>query len=51
MTQLTTAQPGLEATFSGELIAPGHPDYDDARGLYNGMFTPRPGTPDATAGS
>ena len=23
MTQLTTAQPGLEATFSGELIAPG----------------------------
>ena len=42
MTQLTTAQPSLEATFSGELIAPGHPDYDDARGLYNGMFDKHP---------
>jgi len=42
MTQLTNAQPGLEATFSGELIASGHPDYDDARGLYNGMFDKRP---------
>src|SRR5450755_733193 len=42
MTQLTTAQAALEATFSGELIPPGHPDYDDARGLYNGMFDKRP---------
>ena len=42
MTRLTTAQGALEATFSGELIAPGHPDYDDARGLYNGMFDKRP---------
>ena len=32
----------LGPAFSGELIDPGHPDYDDARSLYNGMFDKRP---------
>jgi FAD/FMN-containing dehydrogenase len=32
----------LRATFRGELIHPGSPDYDDARKIYNGMIDRRP---------
>jgi FAD/FMN-containing dehydrogenase len=38
MSALTT----LESTFGGELIAPGDPGYDDARGLFNGAIDKRP---------
>jgi FAD/FMN-containing dehydrogenase len=38
MSALTT----LEPTFGGELIAPGDPGYDDARGLFNGAIDKRP---------
>ena len=32
----------LDATFTGELIAPDHPGYDEARSLFNGMIDKRP---------
>ena len=32
----------LDATFTGELIAPDHPRYDEARSLFNGMIDKRP---------
>ena len=35
-------QTSFDATFSGELIAPGHEDYDTARKLFNGAFDKRP---------
>lgn len=34
--------PTLEATFAGELIRPGDPDYDEARSLFNGAIDKRP---------
>ncbi len=37
-----STQATLELTFAGELIGPDHPDYDDARRVYNGMFDKRP---------
>jgi FAD/FMN-containing dehydrogenase len=40
--ELTTAQAALNSTFSGELIDPNHPDYDEARKLCNGMIDKRP---------
>jgi len=35
-------QPTLEATFAGELIRPGDPDYEEARSLFNGAIDKRP---------
>ena len=35
-------QTTFDATFSGELIAPDHQDYDTARKLFNGAFDKRP---------
>ena len=35
-------QTSFDATFSGELISPGHQDYDTARKLFNGAFDKRP---------
>ena len=35
-------QTTFDATFSGELITPGHPGYDSARKLFNGAFDKRP---------
>ncbi|MDX6644608.1 MAG: hypothetical protein QOK40_335 [Miltoncostaeaceae bacterium] len=32
----------LKGRFAGELIAPGHPGYDEARSVFNGMFDKRP---------
>ena len=32
----------LSSDFAGELIAPDHPDYDEARKVYNGMYDKRP---------
>jgi FAD/FMN-containing dehydrogenase len=32
----------LDRVFSGELIWPGHPSYDDARAVWNGMIDRRP---------
>ena len=37
-----TTRAVLEAGFAGELIGPDHPDYDQARKLYNGMHDKRP---------
>jgi hypothetical protein len=40
--ELTSTRATLDARFTGELIGPDHPDYDQARKLYNGMFDKRP---------
>jgi FAD/FMN-containing dehydrogenase len=37
-----TTQTKAEATFTGELIDPTHPDYDDVRRIYNGVHDKRP---------
>ena len=39
--ELITSQGSL-ASFSGDLIDPDHPDYEQARSLYNGMHDKRP---------
>ena len=36
------AASALRATFSGTILEPGDPDYDDARRLWNGMIDLRP---------
>jgi FAD/FMN-containing dehydrogenase len=38
----TTELPGLEA-FSGEVLRPGDPGYDEARAVHNGLIDKRPG--------
>jgi FAD/FMN-containing dehydrogenase len=40
--ELTSAQAALDSTFSGELIRPDDPGYDEARKLSNGMIDKRP---------
>ncbi|MCW3064181.1 MAG: FAD-linked oxidase [Solirubrobacterales bacterium] len=37
-----STQTTLHPTFAGELVAPGDPDYDTARALYNGAHDKRP---------
>jgi len=37
-----TTQATLDSQFTGELIRPDHPDYDEARSLFNGMIDRRP---------
>ncbi|HJP64990.1 MAG TPA: FAD-linked oxidase, partial [Actinomycetota bacterium] len=32
----------LRSRFAGALIAPGHPEYDDARAVWNGAIDRRP---------
>ena len=48
---------GFRATLKGPLLAPGSPDYDDARSVWNAMIDRRPaliarclGTADVVAG-
>jgi FAD/FMN-containing dehydrogenase len=41
-TAATPTLASLEAALRGDLIAPGHPEYDDARRVWNGMFDRRP---------
>jgi len=37
-----TTQTPFPSTFAGQLVDPGHPDYDEARKLYNGLFDKHP---------
>jgi FAD/FMN-containing dehydrogenase len=36
--ELMSTEATLDSNFAGELIGPNHPDYDDARKLFNGMY-------------